>query len=683
MVDKSRIKYIFNSKVIFFDSSSKDSSARTTLDKIIKKIEQRGFQIESGVDIDLSLDKSNTPDIAQIAAIILNSQNAHDIARMKTMLKKYSHAHIFCIHDEKEIPEKAGFDGNLSIYNIQALTPKEIFTDISRKLTSLTTLKQGYILFFDSKEIFSSDRDKLSRKGICVDSATSHEELETKIRFNQSKINAVVIDEDSRAINLLHAAKEASAKTIIVVSGDKLARKEYQETDYIVLKDEKNKFNSDQLQIFIDKCVVPRIQATETEVEVAPLKRKSAFGMLVYIMGSSFSGKSTLSKNSLYLGGEDIQFIPKHSTRPLRVNEIQGADIISVSIKEFNELLKQKEFFHTFVYRMHDYGVCKSVIDYLRTGKNVIQINPDFKQLDSFGEKIAKEFNQNMIMPSLIFADKKTLEERAENLNAPEDEIELRKSMLDSELELFESNYSLFKYRFFTHNIQDPVELTKRLMSAIKWEEANPGLSYEQTHENYVNRVLKILTDRELSELAKNNLSIHITGKEIKEFCANYLQEEISKDIFSRTFPLEVKYAKEPNYGRIGLYILDKKRLDPMKRRLILNLLNYRLNKNGVRPKEISAWGGYHNDSIFGLAKAINGELCDGACYSLTDEYCLHPENHSPFMISVGFAKECTGKMEIIGMKKDEIFNLTNEIKPAVISDYEFIRAVRKYKERC
>jgi guanylate kinase len=681
MSEETKDMEYLRSNVLFFNSSSKDPKVRSTLENIIKKIERLGIKIEKGTSAHLTLDTGSTPDMARVGAIIFNSQNAHDAAGIRTLLKSNPHAHLFCIYGEDgEIATKTDNNGNISVYPIDEMTPRELAANISRKLVSITTLKQGYVLFFDPKNLFEKDREVLSSKGICFDTATTHAEFETKIRFHQERMDAVIIDADDRAPNLIHAARDANVQTISVVDEDRIQRKEIQDSDYVVIKKRK-KFNSDQLRLFIEKCIVPQRRLEEHMAEIPSLEKTTTLGRLIYIMGPALSGKTTLSKNSLFLGGEDIQFSPKHSTRPLRINEKQGSDIISVDIQEFNRLKDSGEFFYVFEYRGNKYGVHKSVPDYLRAGKNVIQINPDFQQLAAFDKKIKEEFKQEgMVMPVLIFAGKKTLEERLELLDAPEDEIELRRSMLDSELELFDLNQSEFKYRFFSHNTQDPVDLTNRLRTTIQWEEANPGLSYEQTHKEYVNRVLKILTNRDLAGLVINNIRINVSEAEIKEFCSSHAKEKLPEDIFKNTFPLEVKYFVEPNHGRIGLYILDNKRLDPMERRIILDLLNYRLSKHGIKPKAISTWSAYHKESIFGLSKAVNGELCDGACYSLTDEDVLHPKDSQPFMISVGFAKECEGKIEIRNMKDKEIFELTDKIKPTAVTDYEFMRAVRRYK---
>ena len=680
MNEEKKILQNFSSKVLFFDSSSRASAQTKTLDSIINRIEKKGFQIMNGNSSHLALNISENPIASEIAAIILYTANAHDAAGARTLIKNYPHAHIFCLCNNKQ---KTGINvknnGNLSTYILEEMTPGEIYSDIKNKLMNLTSLKYGNILFFDPNEIFNSDIEALLKKGICIDSAKSHEELETKIEFHQAKIDAVVIDADKRADNLIKAAQNVNSQIIAVAPADWLHKNEIQKADYTIIKDKKG-FNHTQLQICVEKCVVPRVQIKESATEPNPLKREMSLGYVIYIMGSSLSGKTTRGKNLPYIAKtrEYIQFAPKHSTRPLRKTEEQGADIISIDLKEFNELSKNKEFFYEFVYRGHKYGVHQSVIDNLRKGKHTIQINPCFDQLETFKKEIKKEFNNDLVMPIVILTDKGTLEERLEESEETEEEKALRKSNLDEELDLFDKNISAFKYRLFSHNSQDPVDATKRIADVIQWEEAHPNLSYQETHLKYVNRVIHALTGRNIDELPKNNLLININKADIDEYCE---KAEIThyNPLIKRKFPLALKYTGVPHHGRISLYIIDNKRLNPMNRRTILNIINYVLDKSDVHPKAISKWSSYHKESIFGLIQAESGEICDGACYALTDENSLYPQDYSPVAVSLGFAKVCNGDLSLRNMNLKEIQELSKRLKPKNITDFEFVRAVRKY----
>ncbi|MBW2969122.1 hypothetical protein KY314_03325, partial [Candidatus Woesearchaeota archaeon] len=74
-----------------------------------------------------------------------------------------------------------------------------------------------------------------------------------------------------------------------------------------------------------------------------------------------------------------------------------------------------------------------------------------------------------------------------------------------------------------------------------------------------------------------------------------------------------------------------------------------------------------------------SGEICDGACYALTDENSLYPQDYSPVAVSLGFAKVCNGDLSLRNMNLKEIQELSKRLKPKNITDFEFVRAVRKY----
>ena len=94
-------------------------------------------------------------------------------------------------------------------------------------------------------------------------------------------------------------------------------------------------------------------------------------GAMIVLSSPSGAGKTTLTK--LLSKNNDYLISVSHTTRKLRINEVDAKDYYFVNEDEFKSLIKKDEFLeHAEVFK-HFYGTSKTfVINSLEKGSNVI-----------------------------------------------------------------------------------------------------------------------------------------------------------------------------------------------------------------------------------------------------------------------------------------------------------------------
>ena len=94
-------------------------------------------------------------------------------------------------------------------------------------------------------------------------------------------------------------------------------------------------------------------------------------GIMLILSSPSGAGKTTLVR--LLSKNRDFHISISHTTRKLRINEIQNEDYHFVNNEEFENLIKKDDFLEYAKVFNHFYGTTKTpVINNLKNGKNVI-----------------------------------------------------------------------------------------------------------------------------------------------------------------------------------------------------------------------------------------------------------------------------------------------------------------------
>ena len=133
-------------------------------------------------------------------------------------------------------------------------------------------------------------------------------------------------------------------------------------------------------------------------------------GTMIVLSSPSGAGKTTLTK--LLSKNNDYLISVSHTTRKLRINEVDAKDYYFVNEDEFKSLIKKDEFLeHAEVFN-HFYGTSKTfVINSLEKGSNVI-FDIDWQGAKQIKEKKLK---YKLITFFILPPSKKVLFERLSN----------------------------------------------------------------------------------------------------------------------------------------------------------------------------------------------------------------------------------------------------------------------------
>lgn len=95
--------------------------------------------------------------------------------------------------------------------------------------------------------------------------------------------------------------------------------------------------------------------------------------MLVILSGVSGAGKDTIKKE-LIKRMDNVESLPSYTSRPKREGDIEGQTYYFVSKPEFEEKIKQDEFYEFNVHHNHYYGTSKKLMNQkIDNGKIIVK----------------------------------------------------------------------------------------------------------------------------------------------------------------------------------------------------------------------------------------------------------------------------------------------------------------------
>ena len=179
-------------------------------------------------------------------------------------------------------------------------------------------------------------------------------------------------------------------------------------------------------------------------------------GKLIIVSGPSGSGKSTITK--LVRDRLQMELSISATTRKPRIGEIDGKDYFFLTMEEFENKIKNDEFYEYANVHGNYYGTLKKVVDdNLEKGKNVML------EIDVQGALIAKEKKKDAILVFFKTENNEILEERLRNRKTDSEEvIQVRLKNALTELE-YENKYdikSVFETTNFVAVILELVDIS-------------------------------------------------------------------------------------------------------------------------------------------------------------------------------------------------------------------------------
>lgn len=175
--------------------------------------------------------------------------------------------------------------------------------------------------------------------------------------------------------------------------------------------------------------------------------------MLVLLSGVSGAGKDTI-KNELINRMENVTSMPSYTDRKPREGEENGKIYNFISTEEFENKIKENEFYEYSVHHEHYYGTSRKILnDTIKSGKIIV------KDIDVNGtENLEKVLKDDVkIVTIFLRVPKEELRKRLEHREkkARIKEIELRLNRFDYE----ESKIGIYDYVLKNNDLEKTVQI--------------------------------------------------------------------------------------------------------------------------------------------------------------------------------------------------------------------------------
>ena len=184
--------------------------------------------------------------------------------------------------------------------------------------------------------------------------------------------------------------------------------------------------------------------------------------MLVILSGVSGAGKDTIKKE-LIKRMEEVESLPSFTSRNPRVGEEEGIQYHFITKEQFEEKIKNNEFYEYDLHHENYYGTSRKLMnDKIQSGKIIV------KDIEVNGtENLVKLLKEDTkIVTIFLKVDKDELRRRLENRedNLTEEEMQIRLGRLEYE----ESKIKLYDYVIKNDDFEKTVEIIMTIIENEK-----------------------------------------------------------------------------------------------------------------------------------------------------------------------------------------------------------------------
>lgn len=180
--------------------------------------------------------------------------------------------------------------------------------------------------------------------------------------------------------------------------------------------------------------------------------------MLVLLSGVSGAGKDTIKKE-LIKRMENVESLPSYTTRSMRPGDIEGETYKFITTEEFENMIKNNEFYEYNVHHEHYYGTSRKLMnEKIKSGKIIV------KDIDVNGvENLINLLKEDTkVVTIFLRVPKEILMKRLQNrVDKPDlKEITLRLNRFDYE----ESRIGMYDYVIKNNNLEKSVQIIQTII---------------------------------------------------------------------------------------------------------------------------------------------------------------------------------------------------------------------------
>ena len=182
--------------------------------------------------------------------------------------------------------------------------------------------------------------------------------------------------------------------------------------------------------------------------------------MLVILSGVSGAGKDTIKKE-LIKRMENVESLPSYTSREPREGDIEGITYNFVSKEQFEEMIKNNEFYEYDIHHNNYYGTSRKLLNEKIDQGKIIVKDIDVNGTENLLKLLGKE---HKIVTIFLRVPKDELKRRLEarETNPDPKEVMLRLNRFDYE----ESKISLYDYVLKNDNLEKILQIIMQIIES-------------------------------------------------------------------------------------------------------------------------------------------------------------------------------------------------------------------------
>ena len=182
--------------------------------------------------------------------------------------------------------------------------------------------------------------------------------------------------------------------------------------------------------------------------------------MLVILSGVSGAGKDTIKKE-LIKRMSNVESLPSYTSRPIREGDIEGETYHFVTKEQFEEMIKNNEFYEFDIHHDNYYGTSRKLLNEKINNGKIIVKDIDVNGTENLINLLGKD---TKIITIFLRVPKEILKKRLENREdkASAQEVILRLNRFDYE----ESKISLYDYVLKNNDLEKTVKIIMTIIES-------------------------------------------------------------------------------------------------------------------------------------------------------------------------------------------------------------------------
>lgn len=254
--------------------------------------------------------------------------------------------------------------------------------------------------------------------------------------------------------------------------------------------------------------------------------------MILILSGSSSCGKNTIIKE-LMSEDDNLAYIHTFTSREKRNGEIDGEPYFFISKEEFQQKIKNGDFFEHELIHNNFYGVEKNLCkELLKQNKHLLK---DMGVIGTFNLK--EQLKDTFVETVYLYVSKHELKKRLKKRGDSKEQIKLRLKRFKFE------KANMKKYNFVIHNNnkQNTIKILKKIIE--KNTSSNNFIKTTKDLNNLDLKKIEIFCDELINNKEYKPIKIYFNGEDF--FIKRHVEKYIASIITNKNLAKKITISKE------------------------------------------------------------------------------------------------------------------------------------------